>query len=231
MKRNLILLAVVLSTVYGILYTSSAAAAEVGFSVSESLFDISLPPGAEQEVQLVVFNQSNAEPLPVHLELTLWGLNDDTDSIEFTTADEALNAARWFELAGTPDFILQPTGEHEVVWNISVPPEAPAGSYLVMARFIPALPEHYFSEAGPRSVPELGVLFFIKVVPLGFEMADSYRASITSFQPQGRGWKFIPGAEAAAKAGQAGVYGSLASAFQALVKNEGLYFFKAQGTV
>ena len=102
------------------------------------------------------------------------------------------------------------------------PPERT--SYLVMMRFQAVLPEHYFEESGPRAIPELGVLFFIKVPLLTLEGdKQDYSAEIVSIEsPSKEGVSLIGKA-------RANVFDDAIKTLIAKIKNTGIYYFKASG--
>jgi len=225
MKKALVLL---LSTFYILHSVSVAYAAEVGLSVTKNLFDISLVPGDTYEGTLIVFNQSAAK-IPVKVQLSLWDI-DSADELLFVDPTGNNDPTRWFDLGTSERFTLEPEGDHDLPFSINPPAATPAGSYFVIMRIIPDLPESAFEAAGPRFIPELGVLFFIGVAPLNLEGERStYDGRISSFTPQGEGRltlleRVTPGAAA-------GIYDELVRRFSVALENRGLHHFKAKGEV
>ena len=205
-------------------------AEEIGLATTKHLFDLELLAGDSYEDNLVVFNTSKSLPLPVHIQLSLWDLKEDSDDIEFIVAEPALNATKWFQIKEEPDFILDPDGEKQINFRIEPPPEVAPGSYFVMMRFQAVVPEHYFTEEGPRILPELGVLFFIRIPLLSLDgERQLYQVTIQSFELKeansiGLLEKILPYAEA-------GVFENIVKKFIARVSNTGIYHFKANGFV
>lgn len=234
-----------LHTPYRILFTSlllslycilpvQAEAAELGLGVTKNTFDLEILPGDSYEGELTVFNESEEVPIPVHIQLSLWNLKEDSDDYEFVVAEPALNAAKWFEFEEGTDFILDPDGSRTVDFRIVPPRDVVLGSYLVMMRFQAVLPEHYFAKGGPRTIPELGVLFFIKIAPLTLDGEGGlYDADILEFQ----GTDTLPVPLLDRLLGQiiseakAGVLEDMVRKFAAKIRNTGLYHFKASGTI
>ncbi len=207
--------------------TQAAQAQEIGLGTNKNRFDVDSLAGQTYQDDVVVYNQSNI-PLPVHIELSLWNLKPDSEDIEFITADPSFNATTWFTI--TPaDFILDASGPKKIHFEIKVPKDAPLGSYLVMMRFQPTLPEQYFSEAGPRFIPELGVLFFINVKSLSLDQTSGYSATVSSLGPENQNRitllnTIIPTANAA-------VFDQAVNNVIAQIKNTGTYYFKSAGTI
>lgn len=202
---------------------SSAQAAEVGLGVSKNTFDLEILPGGTYKGEVIVYNTSPEVSLPVHVQLNLWDLKEDSEDIEFVTAEPALNATKWFKLA-TTNLIIDPDKSKELNFSITPPQEASPGTYLVMMRFQAVLPEQYFENQGPRSVPELGVIFFIKIPLLTLEgnKAD-YSAEILSVE-----------AKDADKIGfigqaKANIFDDAVKTLIAKIKNTGIYYFKSSG--
>lgn len=203
-------------------------AAEVGLATTKNLFDISLLPGDSFSDSLTVYNLSGVE-LPVQLGLSLWNLKEFSDDIEFIEAEESINATTWFAFESGRSFSLSPGGDREVRFSLKPPPDAAPGSYFVMLRFQPEVPFEPSAENGPRFIPELGVLFFIRITSLTVEGTSvPYAGEIRAFNITGsqtnlaRG--LIPGV-------QAGVYENLVRSFSTKLANTGLYYFKAQGVI
>lgn len=217
-------------SIFFLLLGSYTEAEEIGLATTKSLFDLEILAGDSYEDNLVVFNTSKSVPVPVHLQLSLWNLKEDSDEIEFIIAEPALNATKWFQIKEQPDFILNPDGEKQINFQIKPPSEVAPGSYFVMMRFQAVIPEHYFTEEGPRILPELGVLFFIRVPLLVLEGdQELYQATIQSFKLKeansiGLLEKILPYAEA-------GVFEDIVKEFTARASNTGIYHFKTNGFV
>jgi len=206
-----------------LLYIPQASAAEVGLGINKNTFDLEIFPGGTYSDELVVFNTSPSVSLPVHVQLNMWDLKEDSEDIEFVTSEPALNATKWFKLGAT-DLIIEPDKSKELTFNISPPEDASPGTYLVMMRFQAVLPEHYFEEVGPRSIPELGVLFFIKIPLLTLEGGkQEYSAEIVSIESSEREGISLIGRA------QANVFDDAVKTLVAKIKNTGIYYFKASG--
>lgn len=200
-----------------------------GLGVRNAIQDIEVPAGSKIDNRVTVFNNSTSTPLPVHVDLLLWNLQEDADDIEFVRAEESLNATLWFDVEAT-DFILEPEGSRTVKFTISPPAETPPGSYFVMIRFTPQFPEFYFEEQGPRFLPEIGTLVFLKVPLFGLGLDDSlYAANIESIEPGGV--KEIPLAEHILPKAQAGVFDNGVRKILTRVQNNGVFHFKASGNI
>ena len=202
----------------------------LGFSVSESVFDLEIPAGGSYEGDFFIMNGEKSAPTPIHIELSLWDLNEDSDDIEFVTAEPALNATKWFTLASDYDMILDTGQYRKIDFTVKVPQDVSPGSYLVMMRLQTVPPEYYFSESGPRLIPEMGLLFLIKVplVGLGVEQLP-YSAEIAGLEAGGANRinfleKILPNAKA-------GVFDRAVQELTAKIRNNGIYFFKAKGTI
>ena len=208
---------------------SYAQGKQIGFSLTNNLFDLEILPGDLYEGSTTLFNNPESAVTPIHIQLSLWDLKKDSDDIEFITAEPALNATKWFALEET-DFILEPDGDRKINFQIEPPQDVSPGTYLVMMRFQAVLPEHYFEQEGPRILPELGALFFIRVPLLTLEGdQELYQATIQSFglkeaNSLGLLEKILPYAEA-------GVFEDIVKEFTARVNNTGIYHFKANGFV
>jgi len=219
-----VFLVILLHSIFQIPNSPSALAAEVGLGVNKNTFDLEILPGQTHKGELVVFNTSPDVSLPVHVQLNLWDLREDTEDIEFITAEPALNATKWFKL-NSSDLIIEPDKSKELGFNITPPDDASPGTYLVMMRFQAVLPEHYFEEEGPRSIPELGVIFFIRVPLITLEgNMTKYAAEIVSVEPKDADRFFISRAKA-------NVFEDAVKTLIAKIKNTGIYYFKSSGYV
>ena len=209
--------------------TKDANAQAIGFSLSKSIFDIEVPAGGSHEDTIVIQNNFDSLITPVHVEFSMWNLKEDSDDVEFVLAEPALNATRWFTIEGGPDFILDANEEKELRFVMDVPSDTPPGSYLVSMRFQSVLPEFYFREEGPRVIPEIATLFFIRVPILSIDGTKSlYGAEIESLEPEGDS---VPFAERILPRASAGVFDSAVRKLVAGVRNDGIYHFKMSGTI
>lgn len=216
----------------------AASGAEVGLGVTKDTFDLQILPGDSYKGNLTVFNKSKEVPLPFHIELALWNLKQDSEDIEFVKAEPALNAAKWFTFKEGTDFILDVARSRRVDFVIEPPKDVAPGAHFVMMRLQAVLPEHYFAEGGPASpsqggprlIPEVGVLFFIKIPSLTLEGEQGlYAAQILSFETKGASplpllGRIIPQAKAS-------VFEDMVKSFATKIRNTGLYHFKASGYV
>src|SRR3990167_4937040 len=220
---NPIFFLILLYSIFYILNPSTVAAATVGIGVNKNTFDLEIFPGGVHADELVVFNTSTSVSVPVHIQLNLWDLKEDSEDIEFITSEPALNATKWFSLSAT-DLIIEPDRSKDLIFSIAPPADASPGTYLVMMRFQAVLPEHYFEEVGPRAIPELGVIFFIKVPLLTLEGNKAYySAEIVSIEsPSKEGVSLIGKA-------RANVFDDAVKTLIAKIKNTGIYYFKASG--
>ena len=99
-----------------------------------------------------------------------------------------------------------------------------------MMRFEPVLPSHYFEQQGPRFIPEIGVLFFIKVSTLSIDGDKGlYGADILSFDS--KDGKPIPLLSRLIPSAEAAVFEDVVKKFAAKIRNTSLYHFKASGYV
>jgi len=218
---------------FAISYTfaiSSAQAAEVGLGVDKNTFDLEIQAGDSYKGDLAVFNTSPKVSLPVHIQLNLWDLKEDSEDIEFVTSEPALNATKWFKLA-TTNLIIDPDKSKELNFSITPPKDVSPGTYLVMMRFQAVLPEQYFEAEGPRTIPELGVIFFIKVPLLTLEgNRVAYGAEVLSVNPKNtRHIGLLE--EIFTNRAQAGVFEDAIKTLVAKVRNTGIYHFKTRGFV
>lgn len=205
------------------------ANAQTGFGIGKSILDFEIPAGTSHADSILIVNNSDSAPLPISIDLLLWNLKEDADDIEFVRAEEGLNATQWFDIE-TTDFILEPSGSREVKFTVSPPVSTSPGSYFVMMRFQPALPDFYFKEEGPRFIPEAGALFFLKVPFLSLdERADAHDAEIVSLKPGGANKisiinNFLPEANA-------GAFDGAVKSLVAEIANTGIFHFKASGNI
>jgi len=213
------------------------ANAEVGLGISRYLFDLEVLPGQVHREELRVLNKSPNNPLPIHLQAVPWDLKEDSDDIEFITAEPALNAASWFRFkeVGTEtvlrNFILDPGKEKKIAVEIEPPSDAQIKSYQVMVRFQSVLPEHYLEAGGTKLIPEIGALFFLKIPALGLDVDRThYDAQIVAFSIEDENRLsllerfFIQRAEA-------GFFDQFIKTFSIKIKNKGLYHFKSSGFI
>jgi len=202
----------------------------LGFSVSESFFDVEIPIGGSYEGSVVIMNGEESMPTPIHVGLSLWDLDEESEDIEFVTSEPALNATKWFALRDGHDMILNTGQLREVNFTINVPQDVSPGSYLVMMRLQTVPPEHYFSESGPRLVPEMGILFLIKVPLSGLDIEQkSYSAEIVGLEAGGT--NRISFLENILPNARAGVFDRAVRELTAKIRNNGIYFFKAKGSI
>ncbi|OGL60672.1 hypothetical protein A3H10_02075 [Candidatus Uhrbacteria bacterium RIFCSPLOWO2_12_FULL_46_10] len=215
---------------YSIFPISPANAGEIGLAVTRNRFDIEMLSGDTYKGDLAVYNKSADAALPVHVELALWNIKEDSEDIEFVQAESLLNATRWFEVQ-PKDFILDQGGDRQIKFEITAPKDASPGAYLVMMRFQAVLPEHYFLKEGPRFLPEIGVLFFINVRTLAIDSAaENNRLNIVSFEPEGtHRLTFID--RYVVSPANAGVFDEAVKKLVAKIENKSIYYFKASGFV
>lgn len=230
MRRLLLVIAVVV-LFSSIFFSRSSSAAEIGLASSKTRFDVELLPGQSYEGLVTVMNQSPEVALPVHVIVSPWQLDEDTDDIEFVANEPLLNASSWFDVSRR-DFILEKEEAQTIPFAIRAPAQASPGSYLVMMRFQPTLPEHYFTEDGPRFIPELGVLFFINIHHLSVDGDQTrYAVSIESFKVDDQEQSSGALAWLLPQAAEASVFDDAVNTFVAQVRNTGIYHFKASGYV
>ncbi|MEX2144838.1 MAG: hypothetical protein WD712_00445 [Candidatus Spechtbacterales bacterium] len=236
--------AVLLLTTYYLLPTYSASAEAIGIAITQTTYNIEVLPGDSYSGQITVFNQSENLPLPVNLKLNLWNIRENSDlsaeasaqadDIEFVTAEEALNATKWFDVGGVSSYLLgakdTPEEDRQVNFTINVPAETPPGSYFVIMRFSAVIPPHYYTELGPRANPEIAALFFIRVPNLNLDGAtNDYNAEISELTPKGQ--ESIDFLARIFPAAEAGVFEDIVKEMTARVRNTGIYHFAASGTV
>ena len=229
-KASLVSISLLLVLISGAKLISPANASEIGLATTKNRFEIEMLVGDTYRGDLAVFNQSADAAVPVHMELSLWNIKEDSEDIEFVQAEPSLNATRWFKVEPR-DFILDKDGDKQIKFQITAPKETSPGAYLVMMRFQAVLPEYYFEQSGPRFLPELGVLFFINIRTLAIDSAgENGRLNIISFQPEethrlGFVERFI------ASPANAGVFDEQVKKLVAKVENKGIYYVKASGFV
>ncbi len=213
---------------------SSVGAQSVDFATTKSVFDIELVPGSPHKESLVIMNNSRDVALPVEVNLSLWNLKEDSDDIEFVTAEAQLNATKWFSVntggrmrtLNGYTLLVEPRGDRDLKFVIAPPADAPAGTYLVSMRLTAA---PVFNNEGVQTVPELQILFFLKVRPLtlDFDTTGDYLASVLSLTPAGGGG----GSGGGINVAEAGVLDKIAQALIVRIRNDGRYYFKADGIV
>lgn len=227
MKKKLYLVIIIFALFffYLLMLLYAANAAEIGLGVNKNTFDLEIFPGQTYKGELVVFNTSPEVSLPVHVQLNLWDLKEDSEDMEFVTTEPTLNATKWFDLSAT-DLIIEPDRSKDLNFTIAPPADVSPGTYLVMMRFQSVLPEHYFETTGPRFIPELGVIFFIRVPLITLEgNMTNYAAEIVSVEPKDANRiAFIGRAKA-------NVFEDAVKTLIAKIKNTGIYHFKSSGFV
>jgi len=218
---------VVLLTTHYILPTSHAQS--IGFSLAENIFDLEIPAGSSYKGKAIVINNPKSLVTPIHVELNLWDLSEETDDLEFVTSEPALNATRWFTFEDGRDYILEAGEDREIYFRVDVPGDTPPGSYLVTMRFQSVLPEYYFNADGPRFIPEIATIFFIKVPIFTLDGDRSgYGADIVSLEPEG---DKIPFVDNFLPRANAGVFDSAVKDLLADIRNDGIFHFKMSGNV
>jgi hypothetical protein len=227
------------------LSTISASAASLGFLVSKSLFDAEILPGTTYQDEIVIANTSTDAALPLHLQLSVWDLSDGSEeNISFIAVDDEVNPLKWFSLvtsggktmkdaatlkplAAGHDFILGPGEEEALRFRVRPPNDVAAGTYLVSMRFQAAVPEHYYeSAAGPRFIPEMATLFFLKVPHFSLDgVQTNYAAEILDIGLKDENQP-VTGVIQVAKAD---VLDDAAKIIATKIKNTGAFYFKANG--
>jgi len=226
--RKLLFVGISVLLFVGISGLHTAEAVSAGLGVTSALKDIEVPVGSSINDSVTVFNNSTSTPLPVSIDLLLWNLKEDADDIEFIRAEEGLNATKWFNLE-TTDIILEPEETRTIHYTISPPRDVSPASYFVMMRFRPVFPDFYFEEEGPRFIPEVGTLFFLKVPLLSLDGGNGYDADIISLEPGGANTiglisNFLPRANA-------GAFDGAVKTLVARIANTGIFHFKASGSI
>jgi hypothetical protein len=216
-----------LSALY-FLFSSSAHAQGVGFGVTKALFDISVLPGEQYEDEIGIINRSRTEPLPITIALDIWDLEEESEDIEFVTAEPALNAARWFSFFAS-ELILAPAESRDIPFSLTVPATAAPGTYLVAMRLIPALPSTFFTEGGSRLIPEVVPLFFIRVEDLALDRGERYGARLVELALTSTGNKSATIRQFLAPRVRAGAFGDAIKKVVASITNNGRYHFVAEG--
>lgn len=179
---------------------SYAKAAEVGFQISHSLFDLSLLRGKSHYEYIRLENKSDVA-LPARIVITPWNYNEQTDDIEFIAAEPQLNAAKWFDIykidqdtlnslwekftkqtidierdlknaKSVTDLIINPKTTEILLIKINPPPDAAPGSYQIMVQFQPVIPPSYFTEGATALIPEIGAIFFINIPCFDLDQND-----------------------------------------------------------
>lgn len=244
--RYPLLWVLILFTIFYSLSTVAAQAASLGFFTNKSLFESEILPGTTYRDSFTIMNESDGIALPIHLQLSLWNLKDNTEEdIEYVSSEGGIDATQWFYLelprAGAPrdpilqplsggyDLILDPAEGQEIAFRVKPPKDVAAGTYLVTMRLQPTLPEHYFEASGPRFIPELDILFFFRVPYFSIDdMPSGYSAEVISLgwsnERDGSAGGIVPVAEA-------GVLEDVAKTLVAQVRNNGAFYFKAVGKV
>ncbi len=211
-----------------VITVTPANAEEIGLGVSKSIFDITLLPGSKHNESIKVLNRSRELPLPVNISLNLWDLKENSEDIEFVTAEPALNATRWFDLESK--YILAPGEERSINFAIDVPKDVSPGTYLVTMRFQPVLPPTYTK--GSKVIPEIATLFFLRVHDLSLDKtAASYKAELLNLQLVSTGGGESSLKNFVAPYARAGVFEDAIKKIIAKVSNAGQYHFVAKGRI
>lgn len=198
-----------------------AHASQIGLGSTRNLFDIQLVQGILYEDDITIFNLSEDIALPVHVEFSLWDVQE-TGDIEFVLAEPSLNAAQWFSVS-EQDFMLSPDESRSVNVRIDAPENVSPGSYFVMMRFQALLAA---DAQRISTIPELGVMFFLRIPLLeADEHARMYAADIESFGSKNPKTLPLIGRKTAS------VYEDMAREFFAQVRNTGIYHFQASGSI
>ena len=207
-------------------------AASLGLAVDNTLFDIALLPGESHQDSFEVLNKSDSSALPISISLTLWDTKNDQGDIEFVENTAELNATKWFSFASGTEAILKPGEERKIYFKIEPPKTTPPGSYFIMARMNPALPAIYFNEGETRQVPQIGVLFFIKISPLALDAAlPSYQGSVKSVEIVSKSNQVRSLKDLMINKANAGFLDEAVQKIILGVSNDGIYHFKSSGYV
>lgn len=215
-----------------LLFAQPARAVELGMAVDNSLFDLAAFPGETINNKLKIINKNPNAPLPVSITLTLWDVKNDTGDIEFVENSPAINPVKWFTFSGGTELLLEAGEEKTINFTITPPKDAAPGSYFVMSRFNPALPEIYFDQGNARQIPQIGALFFIKVSPLMLDGKEvAYAASIKTIQIISHANQVKTLEDLVMPKAQAGVLDEAVQKMVISIVNSGIYHFKSAGYV
>ena len=212
-------------------YSLPTSHAQTGLAIDRAIFDIALAPGESHTDNLKVMNTNGTNALPLHISLSPWDTKGDSDDIEFVQNEPELNAARWFRFKESKqnnfDYILKPSEEHTINFDIAVPKTAAPGSYLAMMRFqaVPTVNE------GLRQVPEIGVLFFVKVAALNIDARTAYSAELISAELILKNDKRKTISDVLLPKANAGLVDSALKKIGVKIKNTGIYHFRSGGDI
>lgn len=240
--RKIILLSLLIGS-YS--FAQVASAASLGFLVSKSIFDAEILPGTTYQDEIIIANTSTDVALPLHLQLSVWDLSEGSEeNISFVAVEDEVNPLKWFSLvtsggktmrdvatlkplAAGHDFILAPGEEERLRFRVRPPDDVAPGTYLVSMRFQAAVPEHYYeTSAGPRFIPEMATLFFLRVPYFSLDGAQTnYAAEILDIGLKDENQP-VTGVIQVAKAD---VLDDAAKIIAAKIKNTGAFYFRADG--
>jgi len=211
---------------------SYVSAQSLGFSLSKSIVDIELLPGTSFNGNIQVVNNSKDAALPISMLLDHFDQKDEAGDIDFVNVTPELNALSWFQFKQGKELVLNPGETKNLVFTIEPPKTALPGSYYVIMRFSPLFGEGFFIGESARQVPQIGVLFFIKIADLGLDVPrEKYGARLMGLALQDRNNKVKTLGEALLPIANAGILETALQKIELRILNTGRYYFIASGQV
>jgi len=161
----------------------SARAQSPGLTVSPVKSFMRLMRGEDRRGVFEVVNRSRA-PLPLDVRAQFFGVQDELGTIVFHDAQGIAteeNPEAWVKLK-QPFLLLGPLEARPVSYALTVPDDAPLGTYTIAAIFQSKFPREKISSPSAQLLPAIGSLFFIDVVPrAGEEISQTGAVEIEHF--------------------------------------------------
>ncbi len=159
-------------------FSGAEAGSQVGLSISPQKFDLIIFPGDIYQGQIKLTNRSSF-PLPVSIRAVPFGAEQGSGQMTLVRPDPD-SPSFWFDFE-TREMLLDAGQMKRINFEISVPPDAPAGGYYVFVYFEPRIPSTYFEDMGPKTIPVIGLPFLISTTPLLLEPEQGPEMSLLDF--------------------------------------------------
>jgi hypothetical protein len=172
----------ILVLISGLFIAAHVSADSPSFSLSPVKTFVDLHRGQAREGVFQVRNQ-RPEALPLTVMAQFFGVKDEYGSIDFRSVQGVAaeeNPNSWLKL-DTPFLLLGPGETRNIPYSLKVPQNAPLGTFTFSAVFRAKFPETSNEGAYAQTLPAIGSLFFLNVVPKEGEMAEIKPLDVEDF--------------------------------------------------
>lgn len=149
-----------------ILFSARGADAAVGFTISPVKMFLQSKRGEVSQGVFQIVNTTDA-PLPLEARLQFFGVSDESGSIAFVDPKGIAggeNPESWISLE-RPFLLLNPRESRPAAYTLTVPADAPYGTFTLAVVFQSKLPLAGGDVSSAQLLPAIGSLFFIDVLP------------------------------------------------------------------